>query len=352
MVTPDGFEALPESQHLVDVHCHFMPPELPDFARELSDGRWPRLFPDAETGKGRIMRGDDLFRIVEPACWDMRVRVAEMTANGIDCQVISPIPVALTYWADPGPALAYAQHINDWLADAVAGSGGRLLGLGTVPLQDTAVAIAEMERAVGEVGLSGLEIGTVVDGRELDAERFRPFFRAAEEMCVPILVHPMARYHGYGMDRCTGARESMAIDMLTDSTVAATALVFGVMQEFPRLRICLCHGGGTFTWAYPRLRYFDMEHAKDPAAVGAELDARVACLYVDSLVHDPHHLEMLMYRYGAERIVGGSDYPFMPMTLGHPALILDEAVRLGICTLEQVARIKSDNALRFLNRFA
>ena len=68
-----------------------------------------------------------------------------------------------------------------------------------------------------------------------------------------------------------GARESMAIEMLTDSTVAATALVFEVMRELPRLRICLCHGGGTFTWAYPRLRYFDMEHADDPAATGAAL---------------------------------------------------------------------------------
>jgi aminocarboxymuconate-semialdehyde decarboxylase len=149
-----------------------------------------------------------------------------------------------------------------------------------------------------------------------------------------------------------GARESMAIEMLTDSTVAATALVFEVMRELPRLRICLCHGGGTFTWAYPRLRYFDIEHADDPAATGAALDRRVASLYVDSLVHDPRHLELLMLRYGQAHIVAGSDYPFMPMALGHPSLILDAAVRSGICTIEEVARIKSDNALAFLNRTA
>jgi aminocarboxymuconate-semialdehyde decarboxylase len=264
---------------------------------------------------------------------------------------MSPIPVAFTYWADPKPALAYAQHINDWLSAAVADSAGRLLGLGTVPLQDTDLAIVEMKRVVGELGLSGLEIGTIVAGEELNAEHLRPFFRAAAEIGVPILVHPMARYHGYGMDRCTGARESMAIDMLTDTNVAGTALVFGgVMEECPGLRICLSHGGGTFTWAYPRLRYFDMEHAGDPAQVGAELDARVRSVYVDSLVHDPRHLELLMQRYGADHIAAGSDYPFMPVTLGHPALILDQAVRDGICTLEQVAAMKSENALEFLRR--
>jgi aminocarboxymuconate-semialdehyde decarboxylase len=281
----------------------------------------------------------------------MTARLSEMTVNRINCQVMSPIPVAFTYWADPKSALAYAQHINDWLAAAVANSGGRLLGLGTVPLQDATLAIGEMERVVLDLGLSGLEIGTIVAGDELNAEHLRPFFRAAAEMAVPILVHPMARYHGYGMDRCCGARESMAIDMLTDTNVAATALVFGgVMTECPGLRICLSHGGGTFTWAYPRLRYFDMERADDPQAIGAELDARVGSLYVDSLVHDPRHLPLLMERYGAAHIVGGSDYPFMPMTLGHPALILDQAVQDGICTVEEVARMKSENALEFLNR--
>lgn len=339
-----------QSQHLVDLHCHFMPADLPDYASELSDGRWPRLVVDSESGEGRIMRGDELFRVVEPPCWDMSARLAEMEVAGINCQVMSPIPVSFTYWADPEPALAYARHINDWLAEAVAGSDGRLLGLGTVPLQDTALAIAEMDRVIRDLGLSGLEIGTIVAGEELNSERLRPFFRAAADRSVPLLVHPMARYHGYGMDRCTGARESMAIDMLSDTSVAGSALVFGgVMEECPDLRICLVHGGGTFTWAYPRLRYFDMEHAADPEAVGAELDARVASLYVDSLVHDPRHLELLTLRYGDAHIVAGSDYPFMPTTLGHPARILDQAASDGSLTVDQVAMIKSQNALTFLN---
>ena len=338
-----------EASVLVDLHCHFMPPDLPDFAKQLGDDRWPRLLVDEDAGVGRVMRGEDLFRIVDPPCWDTTARLAEMAANRVDYHVMSPIPVGLTYWAEVGPAVTYARHLNDWLAEQVRHSEGKLRGLGAVPLQDEAAAIAELERIVGELGLSGVELGTIVNGTELSAASFRRFFHAAEEMGVPIFIHPMARYHGYDMDRCRGERESMAIEMLTDTTIAATALVFGgVMAECPRLKILLSHGGGTFTWTYPRLRYWEARQSDDAERTERELDTRVGDLYVDSLVHDPDHLRILMSRYGANHVVAGSDYPFMPTRFTHPAIILDEAVRAGVCTAAETDAMKGRNAFEFI----
>jgi aminocarboxymuconate-semialdehyde decarboxylase len=338
---------------LVDLHCHFMPPDLPDFARDLADDRWPRLVVDEDAGNGRVMCGDELFRIVAPPCWDTKERLEEMEANGVDCHVMSPIPVGLTYWAESKPAVAYAHHMNDWLAEQVRSSPGKILGLGTVPLQDEGAAIAELERAVGDLDLSGIEIGTIVGGAELSAGAFRRFFHAAEDMGAPIFVHPMARYHGYDMERCKGERESNGIEMLTDTAVAATALVFGgVLAECPRLRILLSHGGGTFTWAYTRLRFFEATRSDDAEQTERELDSPVADLYVDSLVHDPLHLGVLMARYGVEHVVAGSDYPFMPLASTHPALILDRAVRAGVCSEAQANAMKGENALRFLGETA
>jgi aminocarboxymuconate-semialdehyde decarboxylase len=339
--------------YLVDLHCHFMPPDLPDFATRFSDARWPRLVVGEDSREGRVLCGDQLFRIVQPPCWDTTERLAEMAEQQIDYHVMSPIPVGLTYWADVDPAVAYARHMNDWLAEQVGHSQGKILGLGTVPLQDEKAAIAELERAVGDLGLVGIEIGTIVNGEELSARRLRRFFHAAEEMGAPIFVHPMARYHGYDMDRCKGERESMAIEMLTDTTLAATALVFGgVLADCPGLRVMLSHGGGTFTWAYPRLRYWQSRQSENAERTAIELDGYASSLFVDSLVHDPVHLGPLMHRYGAAHIVAGSDYPFIPSRFAHPAIILDQAVKARVCTEAEANAMKGTNAFGFLGKKA
>lgn len=335
---------------LIDLHCHFIPPDLPDFATELDDPRWPVLRVGPDDTEGNIMRGRELFRTVARDCWDTTARLASMDRSGVSHHVMSPIPVALTYWASGDPAVAYARHINDWLAEQVRAAGGRIVGLGTVPLQDPDAAVTELERLMG-LGLAGIEIGTIVNGTELDKPELRRFFHVAEEVGAAVFVHPMARYHGYRIERCDTEQASFATEMLTDTTVAATALVFGgVLEECPRLRICLSHGGGTFTWAYPRLRYFEVSRASatDEAAVRATLDARVASLYVDTLVFDPAHLDLLKQRYTIDHLVAGSDYPFMPTSRTHPSIVLDQAADLGILTAEDVAQIKVDNALRFL----
>jgi len=336
---------------VIDMHCHFIPPDLPDFTTKLDDPRWPVLRVGPDDQFGSIKRGEAVFRVVDRACWDTSARLAAMDAQGVARQVMSPIPVALTYWAEPDPALAYARHINDWAAEQVRLGDGRIVGFGTVPVQHPEAATAELERAILELGLSGIEIGTIINGLELSAPPLRPFFGLAEELAVPIFVHPMARYHGYAMDRCGGERESMAIEMLTDTTMAATALVFGgVLADHPNLRICLSHGGGTFTWAYPRLRHWECEQSDDATATAVSLDQRTRNLYVDSLVFDPSHLPLIKQRYGIEHIVAGSDYPFMPIDKTHPSLILDRAEQMGFLTAGEVEQIKWSNALGFLKR--
>lgn len=300
---------------ICDVHSHYMPAGLPDFAARFGDRRWPRLEVTG-TGDGEIRLGPDLFRTVRRPCFEAEARLDELDAAGVGTQVISPVPITLTYWAEPKPALVYAQHQNDALAEAAAGSGGRLLALGTVPLQDPDLAVAELERVVTELGLPGVEIGSVIGtpggAIELDAAPLRPFFAAAADLDARIFVHPV---DGPGIDRCAGPLESFGVGMLTDTALAATALVFGgVLAEYPTLQVCLAHGGGAFPWCYPRLRFRRLHGLPeaDAEAVGAGVDGLASRLYVDSLVFDEAHLALLAHRFGAERIVYGSDYPFVP----------------------------------------
>lgn len=293
----------------VDLHTHFMPAGLPNFAAETGDARWPHL----EIGNGdagSIVLGSELFRRVTRPCWDPVARFDDMDRHGVDCQVMSPVPVTLVYWAEPKLALEHARRLNDGLGEAVEASSGRLLGLGTVPLQDVDLAIGEMERAIREVGLAGLEIGTVVRSAELDHPDLRPFFRAAAGLDVPIFVHPI---DGDGATRCHTPMGRFGVGLTTDTALAAMALVFGgVLEDVPDLKVCLSHGGGTFPSVYPRLRLWAAGATDDPAATVGRLDALAGRLTVDSLVFDPGQVPLLVERFGADHIVFGSDYPFIP----------------------------------------
>lgn len=327
---------------VVDLHAHFMPSDLPDLAAETGDVRWPKLWTDPGGASGHVLRGSTVFRVVRRPCWDAAARIEEMDRLGVDIQVISPMPVALTYWADADTGQRYARHINDWLARTVSGSSGRLRGLGTVPLQHPDLAIAEMVRCVRDLNLDGLELGTVVGAAELDSSDLRAFFAAAEDLSVPLFIHPI---DGDRATRASSPDTAFGIGMLTDTALAANALIFGgVMSEFPGLCVCFAHGGGAFPWLLPRLKFG--RSLRDPGS-DPPWDELTSRCYVDAVVFDPVHLDLLKRRFGASHIVAGSDYPFLPDGPA-PQEIIDEAARLGVVTGDEATAMKGSNALLFL----
>ena len=329
----------------VDVHTHFFPDALGDFAATTGDPRWPSLHIDDER-RARIMRGSDVFRPVASTCWNPEHRIEAMDAAGIDVQVLSPVPIMLTTWAEPNLAASFARRQNELLAEAAASAPNRFRWLGSVPLQDADLAVGELEHGV-YLGMSGVEIGTEVGGRELDDVLLRPFFKAASDLDVAIFIHPTG---GGGAIRRQGQPYEFGIGMLTDTAMAVGALLFGgVLEQFPKLRIGLSHGCGSFAWSYPRLARGATMGA--PPSVGLDLsrtDALVRRLWVDSLVFDPLHLPVLMERFGADHIVLGSDFPFYPPSWGGPCEVIDGAAARGLCTPDEAAAMKASNGLRFL----
>lgn len=328
-----------------DVHAHLFPTGLPDLAAKSGDQRWPSLVLDDES-TGRIMCGDRVFRKVRPPLWDLASRVDELDRAGVGIQIVSPVPVTLAYWAPADDAADFAREINDGLAAEVARSDGRVIGLGTVPLQDLDAAIGELTRLMTELGLRGVEIGTQIDGRELDDPALRPFFEAASALGAAIFVHPMDG--GGGVIRRTGQPYDFGLGMLTDTAMAATALVFGgVLEAVPGLRIGLAHGCGTFAWAYPRLRM--AARLGGDAAVG-RFDELVRALWVDCLVFDPLHLRLLTERFGDDHVMVGTDHPFVPGQLENAPKLLGDAVHAGELSQGQANRIRGANALAFVRR--
>jgi aminocarboxymuconate-semialdehyde decarboxylase len=328
---------------VVDVHSHFMPLDLPDLGASTADGRWPSLRTD-DGGKGRIVRGAETFRVVTSACWDLEVRLRALDDTGVERQVISPVPVSFVYWAEPNLAVAFARAQNERLAETAGASAGRLIAFGGVPLQDVDAAIAELERVVGALDMAGVEIGTSVEGRELDDAALRPFFSAAESLGVPIFVHPC---DGARAIRRQGQPYEFGLGMLTDTALAAAALVFGgVLEDCPNLKVGLAHGCGTFAWAYPRIANGStlLPGSKPPDAT----EEMVRRMWVDSLVFDPLHLPLLFERFGADHVMLGSDAPFYPSAWGAPQDVVTGAVKAGLCDEATATGILGANALEFL----
>jgi aminocarboxymuconate-semialdehyde decarboxylase len=134
---------------VLDMHAHYFPADIADWAESTGDPRWPSLVVADQDGPGtgRIMLGPSTtFRKVRLPLWDLDARISDLDAHGVALQVISPTPIMLTYWAEPKPALELARAVNDSLATHVAASDGRLAGLGTVPLHDGALAVEELRR--------------------------------------------------------------------------------------------------------------------------------------------------------------------------------------------------------------
>ncbi|MBF8184503.1 amidohydrolase [Nonomuraea sp. K274] len=292
---------------LVDCHTHTLPRRWLDLAERYGDDRWP-VRREIDACSADLFVGGKHFRTVPHTCWDAAARVEQMDAAGVRTQWLSVTPVMFSYWAPPDQAAEMARHVNDEIAGMVRHAPGRFAGLATLPLGDTDLALKELERAVSELGLRGVEIGTNVAGRDLDDPAFLPVFQAAAQLGVPVLVHP---WDVRTADRLTRYNAMYTVGMPTETSYAALALLQGnVLGAVPGLRVLLAHGAGALAWLLPRI---DRGWATWPERRGASTETPGSAarrLWADSLAGDEANLRLVANRIGWDHLVVGSDYPF------------------------------------------
>jgi aminocarboxymuconate-semialdehyde decarboxylase len=292
----------------IDMHCHVVPASFPRSVRTPEPKHWPSMA-DAHACHKHVMIDGKNYRTVSDQCWDVARRITDMTEMGIELQVVSPMPELFSYWMDASAADDLLRYINDEIAGMVASAGGRIAGLGAVPLQDLDLARAELTRIMRDLNFLGVEIGSNVNGRPIGAPEFDPFFALAEELGAAIFVHAV---RPAGMDRLVGPPPlQQALGYPTDVGLAAASVITSnLLLRRPKLRIAFSHGGGTLGMLLPRLE----EAAKVLPPVKEALQAapreQARKLFYDALVYDAPALRYLTELYGDSQIMLGTDYPF------------------------------------------
>jgi aminocarboxymuconate-semialdehyde decarboxylase len=225
-----------------------------------------------------------------------------------------------------------ARRQNEALAGMV---GERIAALGTVDLEQP----EQLVELVRDGRLAGVEVPASVGGDYLGHERFRAFWAAAEETAALVFVHPTTR--GFQLPVMDDHYLWNTVGNPLETTITAAHLVAsGVLDDHPRLRVLLAHGGG----ALPALRG-RLAHEQTFHPPGRDVLAALRRFYVDTVVHDVEVLRGLVDFFGADRVLCGSDYPF-DMGVERPA----ELVRALGLPPEQEEQILGGNALRLLGQ--
>jgi aminocarboxymuconate-semialdehyde decarboxylase len=297
---------------IIDVHAHVLTKEAMDrLQREVPQVRLRMTPIDDESSVIEV--AGVAYRPYPRGAWDLERRFKDMDFAEVDMQVLSNTPQTFLYDQDPDLTTKTARIQNDEIARLVATYPERFQGLATLPMQAPDLAAAELTRAMRSLGLKGAQIGSNVNGRNLDDPSFEPLWAAANENAAIIMVHPN---NVAGAERMKSYYLNNLIGNPLDTTIAAACLVFGgVIERFPAIRFFMVHGGGFLPYQAGRwehgwhVRPEPRLHLKQPPA------ASIRKLYFDTILHAAPALEFLVSAFGAARVVLGSDYPYDMGTL-------------------------------------
>ncbi len=327
----------------IDIHTHILPEHIPNFKEKFGYGGFIQLDHCGAKRANMVSDSGEFFRQIKSNCWDPRVRLQECEDFDVDVQVLSTVPVMFCYWVKPQDGLAIAEFLNDHIAQVVQQHPKQFVGLGTVPLQDTALAIRELERCVGVLGFPGVQIGSNVNNLNLSDPRLFDFFQAAQDLNACIFIHP---WEMMGREHMKSYWLPWLVGMPAETARAICSLIFGgVMQRLPNLRLAFAHGGGAFPATLGRIEHGFLMRP-DLCAVDNDINPRefLPQMVFDSLVHDKQTLQFLIDLVGVQRIALGSDYPF-PLGELEPGGLINS---MGSLSIGDRNRLLSGTALEWL----
>jgi len=292
---------------IIDMHAHFVP------------HRAERAADNGEEWHGITFGRDKVGKLVSsyggktaPLAWKTPFetasqRLASLDARRIDVQMVSLSPTMYWHTLDAANCRGFAHDINEALESFVATAPKRYVGLGFLPLQDTAGSVAELERCMRERGFAGAVVASHVNGTDWDSPDLFPILEAAAELGAFILIHPalgranswLAKYY---------LRNFVGNPL--ETTVAASCMIFGgVIDRLPNLKVCLSHAGGFAALGIGRLDHGCEVRPEAAKNINRLPSDYLKAFYVDSISHGERALRHVIDAVGIDQVLLGSDYP-------------------------------------------
>jgi predicted TIM-barrel fold metal-dependent hydrolase len=284
----------------IDVHAHCQFPEAGALLGANAVAQSPTL-----------VDGRPRSEVAAAAFIEIDKRLAAMDAQAVDMEVLSINP--FWYGSERDLAGQIVKLQNEKLAELCASKPDRFAAFASLTLQVPDLAIQELETAVRTQRLKGAAIGGTVNGEAFSDPKFYPVWAKAEELDVPLFIHPTGipelakKLAGNGWLTNT-------VGYPLETTIALSHLIFeGTFDRFPKLKVIAAHGGGYLP------SYADRsDHAclASPTSCNPNIQLKKAPteylkqIYFDSLVFTPEAIRHLVAQVGVGQVVLGSDYPY------------------------------------------
>jgi aminocarboxymuconate-semialdehyde decarboxylase len=338
-------QALPEPQPLtkppptarprvnIDIHAHYVDPQ---YLEEL-----PRVMKleTEQTADGKTLLRHNGYTLAwtRPDMFDVDQRLRDMDRKGVDMRALSVSTPNVYPWTG-ADQVRIARHVNDALARLCRSHPDRFVGLASLPLDDVEASLAEIDRAVGELGMKGLAIGSNIGGPPLNDPRFEPLWAKINRLRLPVVEHPMFPKDTSDM----GEFElPLRVGMIFDTTLVAARLIYsGIFERYPDFPYILAHTGGVLIVMLERLdngyRLFP-DCRKYINKLPSEYGKR---LYYDTCAFSEAAVMLAIGVVGARQVMFGTDDPFIGADTAH-------VTRLPVSEADQAA-ILGGNAARVL----
>jgi uncharacterized protein len=334
----------PATTTRIDAYTHFVPLKFLEFAERYEAQPSPY--------RGLFMRKRTLIDVDE--------RLHLLDRNEVDIHVLVPLP-----WLETFPRIASDQELapqaarimNDELAAVVATNPRRFRGVALLPAVNAEATIAELHRAVKELGFVGAYLAVGPTAKRMDHPDFEPLYKALVDLDATLWLHPSRppALPEYVDEKVSRFIEWQTIGWLHDTTSAMYRIVFsGVFERYPDVRIVTHHHGAFLPVFAQRLEaswaIFEDAGMVLPTRVSKPYIEHFRKFYCDTAVFGfaPRVLELALDFFGPERVLFGSDSP-MDITSGQyftsetlrsiDAMMVSREVRNGIL---------SENARRIL----
>jgi aminocarboxymuconate-semialdehyde decarboxylase len=323
---------------VIDVHAHWYPPEWVALLEREGDANGAKIARNARGNVTAVI--PNLSVSFMPQYIDIATRLQAMDKTGVAMHALS-LTQPMVFWAPPAFGLKLCQTFNDACVAVHEKYPDRFVGLAMLPMQDTALALQELDRVAKLPAIRGIYMATHINGRNLDHKDFWPVYARCEEHGFPILLHPV---NPVGADRMGSFYLRNFIGNPTDTAIAAASLIFsGALDAFPRLDIVLPHAGGVFPiligrWDHGATVRPEVKDLKNPPSY------YLRRFHYDTVAHSVPVLLNLVRQVGADRVVTGTDFP-ADMSVADPVRTIESLTELSTDDRDLILR---GNAARLL----